>query len=236
MYPSFCKRSRYWCFNLTKSLERFRGFWNVQFDRKSMLRVYEFFYVLCWHISFSYVQIISFFLLNDELIEMTIYNAIDKGTFTRERSTLMNARMIYFQSFASNVASKNHFYFCIIICPLLAQCIKSSPWVILSFAEFYIYQIKVRIGIPKFDVLIVANHSHFVRDNGQYGTGGWADRLVVINWYTNSPTLVRELYNIWRGSRLRCIWDSVMFFNCPWFHQIQYVISKNIPDFNEWME
>lgn len=132
--------------------------------------------------------------------------------------------------------AKTIFYFCIIICPLLAQCIKSSPWVILSFAEFYIYQIKVRIGIPKFDVLIVANHSHFVRDNGQYGTGGWADRLVVINWYTNSPTLVRELYNIWRGSSLRCIWDSVMFFNCPWFHQIQYVISKNIPDFNEWME
>lgn len=72
-------------------------------------------------------KLFPFFLLNDELIEMTIYNAIDKGTFTRERSTLMNARMIYFQSFASNVASKNHFYFCIIICPLLAQCIKSSP-------------------------------------------------------------------------------------------------------------
>lgn len=136
------------------------------------------------------------------------------------------------QSIASNVANKNHFYFCIIICPLLAQ---SSPWVILSFAEFYIYQIKFRIGIPKFDVLIVATHSHFVRDNGQYGTGGWADRLVVIYWYTNSPTLVRKLYNIWRGSRFRCIWDSVMFFfNCPWFHQIQYVISKKQTRF-QWM-
>lgn len=53
------------------------------------------------------------------------------------------------QSIASNVANKNHIYFCIIICPLLAQ---SSPWVILSFAEFYFDQIKFRIGIPKFDV------------------------------------------------------------------------------------
>lgn len=138
------------------------------------------------------------------------------------------------QSIASNVAYKNHFYFCIIICPLLAQ---SSPWVILSFAEFYIYQIKFRIGIPKFDVLIVANHSHFVRDNGQYGTGGWADRLVVINWYTNSPTLVRKLYNIWRGSRFRCIWDSVMFFLIAHdFIKYSTWSAKNRQDFNEWME
>lgn len=147
----------------------------------------------------------------------------------------MNVCMIYSQSIASNVANKKTFLLLYnIIYPLLAQCIQSSPWVILSFAEFYFYQIKFRIGIPKFDVLIVANHSHYVRVNGHYGTGGWADRLVVIYWYTNSPTLVRKLYNIWRGSRFRCIWDSVMFFNCPWFHQIQYVISKKHTRF-QWM-
>lgn len=138
----------------------------------------------------------------------------------------MNARMIYSQSIASNAANKNHFYFCIIIYPLLAQCIQSSPRVILSFAEFYFYQIKFRIGIPKFDVLIVANHSHFVRDDGHYGTGGWADRLVVIYWHTNSPTLVRKLYNIWKGF-------SYVFLISHDFIKYSTWSAKNIPDFNE---